>query len=131
MKGFIGNIETQTIENRDFRRVVYTGEHAQLVLMTLQPGEEIGEEVHEDTDQFFRVEKGIGEVVIDSRRTSIEDGSAILVPAGSRHNVMNTGREPLQVYTLYAPPHHEDGTVHHRKADADASTEHFTGRTTE
>jgi mannose-6-phosphate isomerase-like protein (cupin superfamily) len=131
MKGFIGNIETQTVENRDFRRVIYTSEHAQLVLMTLQPGEEIGEEVHEDIDQFFRVEKGTGEVVIDSRRTPIEDGTAILVPAGSRHNVMNTGAGPLQVYTLYAPPHHEDGTVQHTKADADASTEHFTGRTTE
>ena len=131
MKGFIGNIETQTVENRDFRRVIYTGEHAQLVLMTLQPGEEIGEEVHEDTDQFFRVEKGTGEVVIDSQRSPIEDGTAILVPAGSRHNVMNTGAGPLQVYTLYAPPHHEEGTVHHSKADADASAEHFTGRTTE
>jgi len=131
MKGFIGDIETQTIENQDFRRVIYTGEHAQLVLMTLQPGEEIGEEVHEGTDQFFRVEKGTGEVVIDSQRSPIEDGTAILVPAGSRHNVVNTGAGPLHVYTLYAPPHHEDGTVRHTKADADVSPEHFTGRTTE
>ena len=131
MRGFVENIEEQTVENRDFRRVVYTGEHAQLVLMTLQPGEEIGEEVHEGIDQFFRVEKGTGEVVIDSRRTPIEDGTAIVVPSGARHNVMNTGRAPLQLYTLYSPPHHEDGTVHRTKADADASQEHFTGRTTE
>ena len=131
MRGFVENIEEQTVENRDFRRVVYTGEHAQLVLMTLQPGEEIGEEVHEGIDQFFRVEKGNGEVVIDSRRTPIEDGTAIVVPSGARHNVMNTGRAPLQLYTLYSPPHHEDGTVHRTKADADASREHFTGRTTE
>ena len=131
MKGFIADIEAQTIENRDFRRVVYTGEHSQLVLMALPPGEEIGEEVHEDIDQFFRVEKGTGEVMIDGQRTPIEDGSAIVVPSGARHNVRNTGRVPLQLYTLYSPPHHEDGTVQHTKADADASNEHFTGRTTE
>ena len=131
MKGFTGNIEAQTLQNRDFRRIVYTGEHSQLVLMMLPPGEDIGEEVHEDTDQFFRVESGAGEVVIDGQRTPIHDGSAVLVPSGARHNVRNTGSTPLHLYTLYAPPHHEDGTVHRTKAEADASSEHFSGRTTE
>ena len=131
MKGFVGDIEKQTTENQDFRRVLYTGHHTQLVLMTLQPTEEIGEEVHEDTDQFFRVEHGEGEVVIDSRSFPIGDGSAIVVPAGSRHNIRNTGGESLRLYTLYSPPHHEDGTVHHTKLDAENSHEHFTGRTTE
>ena len=131
MKGFVDDIEKLTIGNQDFRRVLYTGHHTQLVLMALLPGEEIGEEVHEDTDQFFRVEKGEGEVVIDSRSFPIRDGSAIVVPAGARHNVRNTGGESLRLYTLYSPPHHEDGTVHHTRTDAEKSTEHFTGRTTE
>jgi mannose-6-phosphate isomerase-like protein (cupin superfamily) len=131
MKGFIGDIEDRTEANRDFRRVLYTGQHLQLVLMALKPGEEIGEEVHPDTDQFFRVEEGEGEVWIDGRETRIESDTAIVVPAGARHNIRNTSHEPLKLYTLYAPPHHADGTVHHTRADAERATEHFAGKTTE
>lgn len=131
MKGFVGDIEKQTTENQDFRRVLYTGHHTQLVLMAIQPGEEIGEEVHEDTDQFFRVEHGEGEVVIDSQSHPIRDGSAIVVPAGARHNVRNTGGQPLRLYTLYSPPHHDDGVVHRTRKDAEGDAEQFTGRTTE
>jgi mannose-6-phosphate isomerase-like protein (cupin superfamily) len=118
-KGFIADIEDQTEDNQDFRRVLYTGPHMQLVLMALPPGEELGEEVHEATDQFFRVEEGKGEVVIDGRKTRVESDIAILVPAGVRHNVRNTGDKPLKFYTLYAPPEHRDGSVHHTKADAE------------
>jgi mannose-6-phosphate isomerase-like protein (cupin superfamily) len=131
MKGFIDDIESRTATNRDFRRVLYTGPHIQLVLMCLEPREEIGEEIHDDNDQFFRVEDGQGEVSIDGNVTRIEGGSAIVVPAGARHNVRNTGSKTLNLYTLYAPPHHADGTVHHSKADADAAVEHFAGDTTE
>lgn len=131
MKGFIDDIEKRTESNRDFRRVLYTGRHMQLVLMSLEPGEEIGEEVHEDTDQFFRVEDGKGEVTIDGRTTSIESDVAIVVPAGARHNIRNTGDDDLKLYTLYAPPHHADGTVHHTREDAERATEHFAGKTTE
>lgn len=131
MKGFIDDIEDRTEHNRDFRHVIYTGPNMQLVLMSIEPGEEIGEEVHEDTDQFFRVEDGKGEVTIDGRTTGIESDMAILVPAGAKHNIRNTGRESLKVYTIYAPPHHADGTVHRTKAEADASSEHFEGVTTE
>lgn len=131
MKGFLDDIEKRTESNRDFRRVLYTGRHMQLVLMSLEPGEEIGEEVHEDTDQFFRVEDGKGEVTIDGRTTSIESDVAIVVPAGARHNIRNTGDDDLKLYTLYAPPHHADGTVHHTREDAERATEHFAGKTTE
>jgi mannose-6-phosphate isomerase-like protein (cupin superfamily) len=131
MKGFVGDIESQTAENGDFRRVLYTGPHMQLVLMSLEPGEDIGEEVHETVDQFFRVEKGTGVVSIDGRDTPIEGDTAIVIPAGARHNVKNTGREPLKLYTLYAPPEHADGTVRHTKADAEQLAEHFAGKTTE
>lgn len=131
MKGFIGDIAYRADSNRDFRRVLYTGQHMQLVLMTLQPGEEIGAEVHEDTDQFFRVEDGTGEVYIDGHQARIESGVAIVIPAGARHNIKNLGETPLKLYTLYAPPHHADGTVHVTKADAEASKEHFEGVTTE
>ena len=131
MKGFVADIEDLTEKNSDFRRVLYTGKNLQLVLMSLKPGEEIGEEVHEDRDQFFRVEMGEGEVRIDGNRSKIEDDDAIIVPAGARHNVVNTGDKPLRLYTLYAPPEHRDGTVHATKADADASEEHFDGKTTE
>jgi mannose-6-phosphate isomerase-like protein (cupin superfamily) len=131
MKGFIDDIERRAVTNNDFRRVLYTGPHIQLVLMSLEPGGEIGEEVHEDTDQFFRVEAGQGEVLIDGHVTRIEDGSAIVVPAGARHNVRNTGSKVLSLYTLYAPPHHADGTIHRTKDDADAAVEHFAGETTE
>ena len=131
MKGFIGDLEDRTEDNGDFRRVVYTGAHLQLVLMSLEPGEDIGLETHEDTDQFFRVEEGKGVVSIDGNETPIESDSGIVVPAGARHNVKNTGKKTMKLYTIYAPPHHEDGTVHHTKADAEHSTEHFAGKTTE
>ena len=123
MKAYIADIEHETEANRDFRRVLYTGAHTQLVLMAVEPGEELGEEVHEDTDQFFRVEAGNGEVVVDGRATPIEEDMAIIIPAGARHNVRNTGRKPLKLYTLYSPPEHPDGTVHRTKADA-AKAEH-------
>jgi len=131
MKGFVGDIEDLTEDNTDFRRVLYTGKHMQLVLMSLEPGEEIGEEVHDDGDQFFRVEEGSGEVIIDGKVNPVEDDIAVIVPAGARHNVRNTGDEPLRLYTIYSPPEHIDATVHATKADADASHEHFDGRTTE
>jgi mannose-6-phosphate isomerase-like protein (cupin superfamily) len=131
MNGFVDDIEKLTVENTDFRRVLYTGRYLQLVLMTLQPGEEIGAEVHPDRDQFFRVEAGTGEVLIDGKRTPIEDDDAIVVPAGARHNVVNTGDIALQFYTLYGPPEHRDGTVHVTKAEADAADEHFDGVTSE
>jgi len=131
MKGFIADIEELTEENDDFRRVLYTGKNLQLVLMAIAPGSEIGEEVHADRDQFFRVEKGKGEVSVDGHRSSIKGDDAIIVPAGARHNIMNTGDQPLRLYTLYAPPEHRDGTVHSTRADAEASEEHFDGTTTE
>ncbi|HYI30343.1 MAG TPA: cupin domain-containing protein [Bradyrhizobium sp.] len=131
MKGFVADIEQLTEENTNFRRVLYTGKNMQLVLMSLKPGEEIGAEVHEDRDQFFRVEQGNGEVDIDGVRTPVKSDEAIIVPAGARHNVVNTGDKPLQLYTLYGPPEHKEGTVHVTKADADAHEEHFDGKTTE
>ncbi|MBA3565079.1 MAG: cupin domain-containing protein [Gammaproteobacteria bacterium] len=131
MKGYIDDIEKVTRSNEDFRRVLYTGAHLQLVLMTLQPGEEIGEEIHEDRDQFFRIEDGEGEVLIDGSRHRIEDDFAVIVPAGARHNVVNTGEEPLKLYTLYGPPEHRHAVVHRSKAQADADHEHFDGKTTE
>ncbi len=131
MQGFVADIEKLTVENTDFRRVLYTGKYLQLVLMTLQPGEEIGAEVHEDHDQFFRIESGSGEVRIDGKATPVKDDDAVIVPAGARHNVVNTGDAPLMLYTLYGPPEHRDGVVHKTKAEADASEEHFDGKTTE
>ncbi|HLW46575.1 MAG TPA: cupin domain-containing protein [bacterium] len=131
MKGFVADIEKRAEANADFRHVLYTGKHMQLVLMALQPGEEIGEEVHEHGDQFFEVEEGKGEIWIDGTRTKIESDSAIVVPAGARHNVKNTGHKPLRLYTLYGPPEHADQTVHATKATAQASKEHFDGKTTE
>ena len=131
MKGFVGDIEDMTELNTDFRRVLYTGQHIQLVLMALQPGEEIGEETHRDTDQFFRVEEGRGEAWIDGHKTKIKGDDGIVVPAGAKHNIKNTGTKALKLYTLYSPPQHSDGTVQTTKAEAEASREHFTGRTTE
>lgn len=119
MTGFLGNIEDRTEENRDFRRVLYTGPHLQLVLMSLQPGDELGEEVHPHTDQFFRVEDGRGEAVIDGDVTVIKSDTALVIPAGTRHNLRNTGSKPLKLYTLYAPPQHPDGTVHPTREDAE------------
>ena len=131
MKGFVKDIEELTEANRDFRRVLYTAKHLQLVLMALKPGEDIGEEVHADRDQFFRVEKGTGEILIDGNPTSIKSDDAMIVPAGARHNVTNTGDKPLLLYTLYGPPEHKDGIVRATKAEAEASEEHFDGKTTE
>jgi mannose-6-phosphate isomerase-like protein (cupin superfamily) len=131
MKGFVDNIEELTEDNPDFRRVLYTAKRIQLVLMALRPGEDIGEEVHHDRDQFFRVETGKGEIWIDGVMTKVEDDMAMIVPAGARHNVKNTGGKLLKLYTLYAPPEHIDGTVHATKSDASASKEHFDGKTTE
>lgn len=131
MKGFVDDIAKLAEGNADFRRVLYTGKNLQLVLMSLGPGEEIGEEVHEDRDQFFRVERGQGEIWIDGSRTRIRPETAMLVPAGARHNVKNTGSESLKLYTLYAPPEHAAGTVHATKSAAEASEEHFDGMTTE
>jgi len=130
MKGFVQDIESLAAANEEFRRVLYTAKHCQLVLMSLQPGEEIGAEVH-TLDQFFRVEAGAGEAVLDGVRTAIRAGFAVLVPAGARHNIVNTGIAPLKLYTLYAPANHRDGVVHHTRADAEADDEHFDGRTTE
>ena len=131
MKGFVDDIEELTESNKDFRRVLYTGKHLQLVLMSLKPGEEIGEEVHDTHDQFFRIEKGKGEVLIDGVKTKVKADFAIIVPAGARHNVINTGDKALRLYTLYGPPEHRDGIVRATKAEADASEEHFDGVLTE
>jgi mannose-6-phosphate isomerase-like protein (cupin superfamily) len=132
-RGYVDNIEQQTRANNDFRRVLYTGQHLQLVLMTLQPGEEIGEEVHEDRDQFFRFEEGEGVVLIDGKENRVEDDFAVIVPAGARHNVRNTSDEPLQFYTLYGPPEHKDQTVHKDKeqAERDHDNDEWDGKTTE
>lgn len=131
MKGFVQDIEKLTVENTKFRQVLYTGKHLQLVLMALKPGEEIGAEVHEEHDQFFRVESGEGQVFIDDNTYSIKDDDAIIVPAGARHNVVNTGTQPLKFYTLYGPPEHRYDVIHTDKAQADASDEHFDGKTNE
>ena len=133
MEGYVDNIERATVDNDDFRRVLYTGEHLQLVLMTLQPGEEIGEEVHDDRDQFFRFEEGRGTIHIDGKASAVEDDFAAIVPAGARHNVVNTGEVPLRLYTLYGPPEHKDGVVHKDKAQAerDHDNDHWDGGTTE
>jgi mannose-6-phosphate isomerase-like protein (cupin superfamily) len=117
MNGYTINIERETLENDDYRRVLYTGKHLQLVLMTLQPGEEIGLETHDEHDQFIRVEAGDGEAVLDGKKVPLGDGDIVVIPAGTEHNVTNTGSEPLRLYTLYSPPEHADGTVHHTKAD--------------
>ena len=130
MKGFVQNIEGLATDNADFRRVLYTAKNCQLVLMALKPKEEIGAEIHK-LDQFFRVEEGNGEAVLDGVRTAIRSGFAVLVPAGTNHNIINTGSVPLKLYTLYSPPNHRDGVVHHTRADAEADDEQFDGKTTE
>ena len=130
MKGFVQDIEGLAVQNGDFRRVLYTTRNCQIVLMALKPKEEIGAEVHK-LDQFFRVEEGSGEAVLDGVRTEIRAGFAVLVPAGTKHNIINTGKAPLKLYTLYAPPNHRDGVVHHTRGDAEADDEHFDGKTTE
>jgi mannose-6-phosphate isomerase-like protein (cupin superfamily) len=134
IKGFHANIEALTIANTNFRQVLYTGKHSQLVLMSLKVGEEIGAEVHPDNDQFFRFEKGEGKVVINDSEYTVKDGDSVIVPAGAEHNVINTSTaEPLQLYTLYSPAHHKDGVVRATKAEAEdpANEEDFDGVTTE
>lgn len=129
MRGFVTNIEKDTQENNFFRKVIFTAEHSQLVLMALKPGEEIGEEVHDTLDQFFRFESGEGKVVIEGEESNIGDGFAAVVPAGTKHNVINTSSDkPLKLYTIYSPPNHQDGTIHQTKEKAMASDEHFDGK---
>lgn len=131
MNGYVVNIEKFTLDNENFRRVLYTAPHSQLVVMSLKPGEEIGEETHE-LDQFLRVEAGMGQAVLNDQATDIQDGSAIVVPAGTKHNIINTSSDqPMKLYTVYSPPEHRDGVVHPTKADALAGAEHFDGQTTE
>jgi mannose-6-phosphate isomerase-like protein (cupin superfamily) len=131
-EGFVGNLEKETIKNTDFRRVLYTGKFSQLVLMSLKPGEEIGEEVHEDVDQFFRFEEGEGMVVIDDIEHKVHDGKAVVVPSGAKHNVINTSKkEDLKLYTIYSPPEHQDKVVRHTKKQAMAEEEHYDGTPTE
>ena len=133
MKGYCANIEQRTVENEDFRRVLFTGHHLQLVVMTLPPGCDIGEEVHPDRDQFFRIEEGRGVVEIDGVPNSVEPDFAVVVPAGARHNVRNNGTDPHRLYTIYAPPEHKDGIVHRTKEDARArhDADEWNGETTE
>ena len=132
MKGYVVHLERETKKNTDFRHVLYTGKHSQLVLMTLKPGEEIGEETHEEHDQFFRFEVGEGKVIIDGVEHRVKDGNGVIVPAGARHNVINSSkRSNLRLYTIYSPPEHQDGVIRHTKREALASEEHFDGRSTE
>ena len=122
MAGFNTNIETATLENGSFRQVLYTAPRQQLVVMTLQPGEDIGTETHPDGDQFIRVEAGQGEAILDGERHPLSDGVAVVIPAGTEHNVVNTSAtDPLRLYTVYSPPEHPDGTVHRTKQEADAA----------
>ena len=132
MKGFVSKIEADTLKNKNFRKVLYTAKHSQLVLMSLKPREEIGMEVHKDNDQFFRFEKGKGKVIIDGHEYKITDGFAVIVPAGAHHNIINTSdKEELKLYTIYSPAHHKDGIVRKTKADAVAHEAEFDGKTTE
>lgn len=132
MKGFVDNIEKLTLENNNFRKVIYTAEHSQLVLMSLKPGEEIGEEVHDTLDQFFRFEKGKGKAVIDGKESEIADGSAVVIPAGTKHNIINSSQtDSLKFYTIYSPPNHADGVEFATKEEAEASPEHFDGKLSE
>jgi mannose-6-phosphate isomerase-like protein (cupin superfamily) len=131
MKGYVINIEKATLENLYFRKVLYTAKNSQLVVMNLQPGEDIGEEVHQ-LDQFIRCEAGIGKAVLDNVEHKISDGFSVVVPAGTKHNIINTSSDkPLKLYTLYSPPNHRDGVIHKTKAEAEANEEHFDGKTTE
>lgn len=131
MKGYYGNIEELTVANDNFRQVLYTAKHCQLVLMALPVGGEIGAEIHDENDQFFRFEAGKGKVVIDDNEYLVKDGDVIIVPAGANHNVINTGDEPLKLYTIYSPAHHKDGIVRATREEADANEEDFDGVTTE
>lgn len=130
-KGYKNNIEKLTQENENFRKVLYTGEESQLVLMSLLPGEEIGVETHSDNDQFFRFEAGKGKVIINGNEYEVADGDAVVVPKGTEHNVINTGEDRLKLYTLYSPAHHQDGVIRKTKAEAEIDSPEFDGVTTE
>jgi mannose-6-phosphate isomerase-like protein (cupin superfamily) len=130
MKGYLQNIKKIAISNHDFRQVLYTSKHCQLVVMALKPGEEIGAEVHK-LDQLFRLEEGMGEAVLDGIRTPIQTGSVIVIPAGTKHNIINTSSMQMSLLTIYSPPNHRDGVIHHTRAEAQADNEHFDGKTTE
>jgi mannose-6-phosphate isomerase-like protein (cupin superfamily) len=131
-KGFKGNIEKATLNNNDFRKVLYTAKHCQLVLMNLKPKEEIGMEVHAENDQFFRFEKGKGKVIINDNEYQVGDGDAIIIPSGSEHNIINVSEtEDLKLYTIYSPPHHKDGIVRATKKEAESNEAEFEGVTTE
>lgn len=131
-KGYKNNIEKLTLENDNFRKILYTGAHSQLVLMSLLPGEEIGMEIHDNNDQFFRFEKGEGKVLIDGNEYIVGDGDAVVVPSGAKHNVMNISQtESLKLYTIYSPAHYKDGIVRATKAEAEADGPEFDGITTE
>ena len=130
MKGYLQDINKIAIENHDFRQVLYTAKHCQLMVMSLKPGEEIGAEVHL-LDRFFRVEEGTGEAVLDGGRTPIQPGVVIVIPAGTKHNIINTSSIQMSLLTVYLPPNHRDGVIHHTRADAQADNEHFDGKTTE
>ena len=132
MKGYHANIEKLTLDNENFRQVLYTAKHCQLVVMSLKPGEEIGEEIHNENDQFFRFEAGEGQALIDGNEYSVADGDVIIVPAGAKHNIINTSSTlSLKLYTMYLPAHHKDGVVHATKEQALADDEEFDGQTTE
>jgi mannose-6-phosphate isomerase-like protein (cupin superfamily) len=132
MKGFYTNIEKEAVENTNFRKVLYTGKNSQLVIMSLKPKEEIGMEVHEENDQFFRFEKGEGKCIVDGNEYHLKDGVAIIIPAGAQHNVINTSEtEELKMYTVYSPAHHKDGIVRATKEEAKSNKEEFDGKTTE
>ncbi len=132
MKGFKSNIEKDTLKNKNFRRVIYTSAHSQLVYMSLRPKEEIGLETHPENDQFLRFEGGRGKVLIDKETYSVKDGDAVIVPAGAKHNVINVSpKDELKIYTIYSPPHHKDQIVRKTKAEAEANDEEFDGKTTE
>ena len=132
MKGYHANIEKETLENSNFRKVLYSAKHMQLVLMSLKPGEDIGEEIHTENDQFFRFESGTGKCIIDGNEYSISDGDVIIVPSGSLHNIINTGDSiDLKMYTIYAPAHHKDGIMRATKKEAEENEAEFDGKTTE
>lgn len=121
MKGYVVNIEEKTAQNEYFRQVLFTATHSQLVVMALQPGEEIGMEVHPEHDQFIRFEKGAGKVIMDGEESVVSDGYAVVIPAGTQHNVINTSPEVMKLYTIYTPPEHKDGTIHKTKQEAMAA----------
>ena len=132
MKGFVIDIEKETLKNENFRKVLYTSKHSQLVLMSLKPGEEIGMEIHTENDQFFRFEKGEGKCIIDGHEYSVKDGMSVIVPSGAKHNVINiSSKDKLKFYTIYSPAHHKDGIIRKTKKEAEEIEEEFDGKTSE